>query len=145
MYFFRNLLIGSIVFLSIAGYAAPSRSLAAKEIGERGSFGASNEMYSGNRENVGGMANSNKMYSGNSADNTAGQSNRMYSGNMNDNRGVDNGLGYYNAAPIEPVMPAYGYGYYGAPPPPTNSQVFPDDAQANSLYWNEVNQMENGQ
>lgn len=53
------------------------------------------------------------------------------------------GSQYYNySAPG--VAPPYGYGYYGSAPEAPNSQIFPDDTEANTLYWGEVKQMEQG-
>ena len=86
------------------------------------SLSAADQMGGGNRFNTGGQMNFNRMYNGNEF------SNSFY-------RGVEgNNNGYYN---VEPIDPFYGYGYY-AP----NSQVFPDETQANNLYWGEVQQME---
>lgn len=132
-----------------------------------GGYGHSNEMYSGNRFDQGNMdsnrmysgnaydstrADSNRMYSGNATDSNRADSNRMYSGNATDNtygqsnrmyNGLENNRNYnpyYQAAPVEPVVPVYGYSSPVAP----NSQVFPDSTESNALYWNEVQQMEQG-
>lgn len=61
------------------------------------------------------------------------------------NGGNNNSVGYYNMDPIQPVAPAYGYGYFGSAPEASNNQIFPDSTQANNLYWDEVQQMEQGQ
>lgn len=132
---------------------------------------SSNQMYSGNRADI-NAGQSNRMYSGNVNDINQGQSNRMYSGNVNNNiqgqsNRMYNGTNYpedglvrpYNSyglrnpylnsySGLEYAQPA-GYGYY-APPPPVypnyqmnpNAQTFPDSAQANSMYWNQVQKME---
>lgn len=42
---------------------------------------------------------------------------------------------YYNSYPYYYNTPVYPYyGYYGSPPPPSSSQAFPDDAEADALY-----------
>jgi hypothetical protein len=157
MYLLRQIAISSILMVGMVIFVTPSLSAKENMIARGGGAEHSNEMYSGNRFDAGSMGDSNRMYSGNAADNTQGQSNRMYSGNAADNtqgqsnrmysgnaydnnfRGVNP---YYNAVPVEPVAPVYGYGYYGSAPIEPNSEAFPDSTEANALYWNEVQNME---
>lgn len=50
---------------------------------------------------------------------------------------------YTNPNPPEPYAtmdPAYGL--FGSAPVEPNSQIFPDQTEANNLYWNEVQNME---
>ena len=116
---------------------------------DRGQNANSNEMYSGNRAGI-TQQNSNNMYSGNALD--RGQnanSNSMYSGNAGDyNSNARNNGNYYrqidpnyNSGGVD-VAPGYGYGY-GAVPMESNAQIFPDETEANNLYWSEVQKMEN--
>ena len=150
MYSPHHLMVPLFVgFILVALPLSASENMIAARGG--GGYGHSNEMYSGNRFDQGNM-DSNRMYSGNAYDSTRADSNRMYSGNPTDNtygqsnrmyNGVENNRNYnpyYQAAPVEPVVPVYGYSSPVAP----NSQVFPDSTESNALYWNEVQQMEQG-
>lgn len=127
MYILHKLIITTFVLIGMLSYATPHYSLADdnSNVADRGAgaMGRSNQIYSGNRFDAGGMDQSNRNYGDNRFNN-------------NLNRG---NMGYYNVAPV------YPYGYYGSAPEAPNSQIFPDDAEANALYWSGVQQMEQGE
>lgn len=118
MYIFRKFIMTSFLLIGMAT-TFNLHSLAAD-------IGRSNDINSGNRFDAGGFNQSNRNYGDNRFNNNFYQ-------------GIDNGVGNYNAPPVVPAVP---YGYFGSAPEAPNSQVFPDDSQANALYWGEVQQME---